>query len=523
MTSAALLAFGERGGLLFAAWAVHEDRWGLGTAAALVASGCFLGGRVLDHVVRSNVERRLLAAFAQAVLEGNTLDGTTEGLQRTFIDGLDAAQATTAQNRPLAWANAGALTVGMGVLAATQGFSNFALAAATVAVASAIVWAIRRPLVRRQAEHLVAVQRAYADFLPLLSGRHHIALAGAAERCLERLRESARAAQQASRRAAFAVAVTGRVPSLMVLALVTMMVRLRGVPLTELPLLGAALLPFSGLVLALVGLSRARTPLRELQAVLATPPRVVGLPPPAEIAAVAFAGVSATYPGAPGPALRDVALVLDRPGLVVVTGPNGSGKSTVLRALAGVVPVAGDLRVNGRALHEHDVVAWRRSIAILPQRPFLLGGTTVEANMRLFDDVSRPQALAVLAELGLLPSLQAKSPGDPLAVAIDELSGGERQRVALARALARDTTLFVLDEPEASLDVEGVAQLARALRARASSALVVVAAHGAELVKSADRVVHLDHGQVTRIEARVTPPSRVDTPPSPAASTTAAS
>ncbi len=154
-------------------------------------------------------------------------------------------------------------------------------------------------------------------------------------------------------------------------------------------------------------------------------------------------------------------------------------------------------------LHTMDIDAWRRTTLYLPQRPYLLPRRTVRAAMLFpvsdFDDDALRRALTRVR----LWERLATFPGDPLDVPTDTLSAGERQRLALARLLCRDADVYLLDEPDANLDAEGVALVAELLRELARKGkIVVVAAHTPEVIAAADRVVHLEGGRVTSIDER---------------------
>jgi ABC-type transport system involved in cytochrome bd biosynthesis fused ATPase/permease subunit len=107
-----------------------------------------------------------------------------------------------------------------------------------------------------------------------------------------------------------------------------------------------------------------------------------------------------------------------------------------------------------------------------------------------------------LDRVGLLGPLR-RAGGDPLAVRVDTLSVGERQRVGLARLLCKEATLVLLDEPDANLDRAGIALVADLVRELARDGMVAIAAHTAELLQVADRVVVLEQGRVISDDARV--------------------
>src|SRR4029078_13355661 len=64
---------------------------------------------------------------------------------------------------------------------------------------------------------------------------------------------------------------------------------------------------------------------------------------------------------------------------VALVGPSGSGKSTLLNILAGLYkPVTGEVTYDGKLLHDMDVRSVRQQIGIVPQHPFIFGGTLRE-------------------------------------------------------------------------------------------------------------------------------------------------
>ncbi len=181
-----------------------------------------------------------------------------------------------------------------------------------------------------------------------------------------------------------------------------------------------------------------------------------------------------------------------------VLGPSGSGKTSLLRAVAGLEPVASGT-VTWDATDVTAVPPHRRDFGLMFQDHALfdhrdvLGNVTFGLRMRGDRTEARADRAREMLDLVGLTGYEHRR--------IDELSGGEQQRVALARALAPRPRLLMLDEPLAAVDRERRTDLAselhRIIRATGTATLLVT--HDLdEAFTLADSVVILDHGRVER-------------------------
>ncbi|WP_309714189.1 ABC transporter ATP-binding protein [Pseudolysinimonas sp.] len=213
-------------------------------------------------------------------------------------------------------------------------------------------------------------------------------------------------------------------------------------------------------------------------------------------------------------AVDAVSLAIPRGEVFALLGPSGSGKSSLLRAIAGLEPCAGDIRWGGESVMR--IPPHKRGFALMFQDGQLFPHLDVAGNVGYalrIARVSLPTALN--GRRGPSASGAAQPPiAKRVAELLDmvglsgfeerrvtDLSGGEQQRVALARSLAASPRLLLLDEPLSSLDRELRERLAGELRdiLRAARVTAIMVTHDHdEAGVIADRIGILDAGRLVQ-------------------------
>lgn len=196
----------------------------------------------------------------------------------------------------------------------------------------------------------------------------------------------------------------------------------------------------------------------------------------------------------------DVSFTAPFGGVLAVLGPNGAGKSSLIKALAGVVPSEGDIRLNGRRASELGARERARIVAYVPQQSELrapLAVASVVAQGRYAHHEGRVRAAS--ADEDAVARALRLTDTEPLADRpFIALSHGERQRVLLARAIATEARILLLDEPTSALDVGHALRLYALLRRLAEGGYCVVAVlHPlAEALDWTDAAVLMDRGRI---------------------------
>lgn len=177
--------------------------------------------------------------------------------------------------------------------------------------------------------------------------------------------------------------------------------------------------------------------------------------------------VTVRYPGAGAarPAVDTVSVELPVGQIGALIGPSGCGKTSLLRAVAGLEPVAGgritvDREVLSDAQAHRHVDPEHRRIGMVFQDYALFPHLSVEANVAFgiqhLEATERRRRIGEVLDLVGLGHAAKRAP--------HQLSGGQQQRIALARALAPRPRLLLLDEPFSSLDVDLRERLSQELR-----------------------------------------------------------
>lgn len=193
------------------------------------------------------------------------------------------------------------------------------------------------------------------------------------------------------------------------------------------------------------------------------------------------------------PLFAPVDLTLTRGETVALTGRSGCGKSTLLLMAAGQIPpLGGTVRIGSEAVHALDFDLRAKLIAMVPQRHALVAGTIAE-NLRLAAPEATDKALwAALEAMQLAKTIRSKGGLDArLGFRGTGLSGGEGRRLVLARAVLRKPEVLLLDEPTEGLDAPIAERVLEGLREALPNAAILMAAHRAEEVAFADRIVGL--------------------------------
>ena len=213
---------------------------------------------------------------------------------------------------------------------------------------------------------------------------------------------------------------------------------------------------------------------------------------------IRFEGVTFEYKAGEG-VLRDLNLHVRAGEDLALVGHTGAGKSSIAKLIARFYEFqAGRLSLDGHDIRSLDLRQYRRQLGIVSQSPFLFSGTIAENIRYARPDAGDEEILRLARRVGDGEWLETLPDG--LETVVGErgarLSMGQRQLVALLRVLVQRPAIFILDEATASVDPFTESQIQEAVALILAETTSIVIAHRLWTVRSADRILVLQNGQI---------------------------
>ncbi|MEM2615188.1 MAG: ABC transporter ATP-binding protein [Thermoplasmatales archaeon] len=179
---------------------------------------------------------------------------------------------------------------------------------------------------------------------------------------------------------------------------------------------------------------------------------------------------------------------------IILMGPNGSGKTTVLKAILGLVPHRGEIRIDGREVSSLSRRELARKVAYVPQIFSTLYTFSVREfiSMGLYsvtkDWSSDDERVAEAMRRVRLWELRDRN--------ISNISGGELQKAVIARALVQDSKYIMMDEPTAHLDIKSTKEVLEIVDSLDEKGVVIVSHDISALNKIKGTLVLMKEGKL---------------------------
>jgi len=191
--------------------------------------------------------------------------------------------------------------------------------------------------------------------------------------------------------------------------------------------------------------------------------------------------------------LEEINLEVEEKDFLAIIGPNGGGKSTLLKLILGINPVKDGSILTFGELPKKNL----SKIGYVPQNTnvntdfpikvievVLMGHIGSKRPLFGYGKEETLCAMGALTQVGMEEFSHVK---------IGELSGGQRQRVMIARALCAHPEILILDEPTASIDIDGQKRIYELLKSLNEYITIIVVSHDISVIMQyANKVVHVN-------------------------------
>jgi ABC-type multidrug transport system fused ATPase/permease subunit len=229
---------------------------------------------------------------------------------------------------------------------------------------------------------------------------------------------------------------------------------------------------------------------------------------------IRFENVSFAYPRTSGPALTNVSLSVRKGESVAIVGRNGSGKTTLLALLPRLFdPSSGKISIDGVDIQNATLKSLRDQVSVVTQDSVIfpvtiaeniayghpLAGRLREKTPAVLELRSRIEAAAKQAFAHDFILEKPLGYDTELSGLGGALSGGQKQRLNIARAILRGTPILILDEATSQVDAESEHLIQQAVESLMHERTMFVIAHRLNTIKTADRIVVMDKGQIVAI------------------------
>ena len=202
------------------------------------------------------------------------------------------------------------------------------------------------------------------------------------------------------------------------------------------------------------------------------------------------------------PILKNVNFSINKGEKVALVGETGAGKTTLLNLILGFYKIdSGNILFDGKNMSDISLESIRKNVSFIQQNPYIFDDT-VKKNI-IIDDcnkLSDAKIIDILKQVGLYEKINSFKSGIYEKVNDNMFSKGERQLLAFARAMAKETSIYIFDEPTSSIDIESEVQLKKAIDSLLIDSTVIIIAHRPTTIRDVNKILKVENGNVFQID-----------------------
>lgn len=217
---------------------------------------------------------------------------------------------------------------------------------------------------------------------------------------------------------------------------------------------------------------------------------------------ISFENVSFQYEKNKGDVLKNINLDVKKGETIALVGMSGGGKSTLISLIPRFYDVRdGAIKVDGIDIRDVTQRSLRDNIGMVLQDNILFS-ESIATNIRMGNPYATDEEVIAAAKAANAHDFIMQLP-DGYDTLVGErgvkLSGGQKQRVAIARVFLKNPPILIFDEATSALDLESEQTIQEAMEKLTADRTTFIVAHRLATITHADRIVVLEHGEITEI------------------------
>ena len=199
--------------------------------------------------------------------------------------------------------------------------------------------------------------------------------------------------------------------------------------------------------------------------------------------------------------LNDVTFSINKGEKVALIGETGAGKTTIINLILGFYKInSGNILFDGKNMDDISLESIRKNVSFIQQNPYIFDDTIKRNIIINNNNISDENIINILKQVGLYDRVKSFENGIYEKINDNSFSKGEKQLLAFARAIAKETSIYVFDEPTSNVDVESEIQLKKVIDNLSKDSTVIIIAHRPATIESVDKILKVEDGKVVQVK-----------------------